>query len=300
MRAVDMLGGLPNRRITPLLTIISDYGGAMTQGAAYLSDVIDEPYTIVGVIFISPVGYHEVMRSRVHLRVGASLEFPEGLPAADVPSLWGDLITVERGNVNYVVGDDCVRFVPLDYRVGYRGSRIVTSGWNSAASGTHSTVCVVLVDFGEPTPYTTTGDHHALILRADDLADSHLVTVLSEEIPFPFLLRSAQFQFPTGGQNLDYGGHSGIRMRLFTSPDTFATSEWLNPPRNVGTHLLQQRGGEDYLLAEDAIVTIPFNFPVYERGTYLKILARNTGATPTVNATVLCHIERITPTERAA
>ena len=285
---------LPDRPLTPFVTNVQDTGGG--AGGATLSDPIGDAYTVVGAMFISPVGYEDAMRSRVQIRVGSSLNF-RSTAGGDIPSKYGDVILGhDAGVVDYVVGDDSVRYVPINHAVNFRGSRLVTSGFNTEASGSKISGCVVLLDFHERTFYEATGDSHTLLIRADDVTSSTIKTAMSEPVPFPFVLRSVQFAFPCGAQNLALGGLDGLRMRLYVSDDDDTTDTWANPPENVGYDLLARRGGQGYLIAEEAVIPVPFNHPVYRRDSRIKITARNTGVSPDVNGTVIAHIERIVPT----
>lgn len=297
MKAADMMTFLPDRRIRPGVTYISRTGGQAGQAGGGI--VLNQPATVVGLIMHVPVGWHELVQTTPVLQQGTTLQLRL---SGDGHSLIGESLISLDGNVQYLVGGDAsVVFVPMDVPIRNVGTRVLHWSVNTDDSLPKWARVVYLFDLYEKNRYEATGDHHTLILRADAVTSSSIATAISASIPFPFVLRSAQFVFPTGAQDLSLGGTSGVRMRLYADGGDDVTTLWFNPPENIGTNLLASlENGDDYLVAEDAIMPIPFNYPVYESHTYLKLSATNSGTYPSSNATVIAHIERIIPAERTA
>ncbi len=95
------------------------------------------------------------------------------------------------------------------------------------------------------------------------------LTLVSQHLKFPYTIKSLHSSFALGNDRT-------TQIRFFRSPDdsTPATGQ------PSGTDLLLQHGQVPYLVGDDEQKTFPHEFPVLERGSFLKVHAINSDAFP--------------------
>ena len=103
------------------------------------------------------------------------------------------------------------------------------------------------------------------------------LTLVSQHLKFPYTIRSLHSSFALGCDRT-------TQIRFFRSPDDSAPTTG----QPSGTDLLLQHGQVPYLVGDDEQKIFPHEFPVLERGSFLKVYAKNTDTFPhTIDAQIV-------------